>query len=66
MDTKERARIESAGGFVEFNRFQLYTFYNLYFYQSEWELGIVEGDGGLRIQDERQTEPGFLTVNGVS
>ena len=65
MDTKERARIESAGGFVEFNRFQLYTFYNLYFYQSEWELGIVEGDGGLCIQDERQTEPGFLTVKGI-
>ena len=63
MDTKERARIESAGGFVEFNRFPspvLFSQLDFLFNQSQREFGIVARNGGLRVQDERQAEPGIL------
>ena len=55
MDTKERARIESAGGFVEFNRFSSHGQFSkldFLFNQSQWEFGIVACNGGLRVQDE--------------
>ena len=55
MDTKERARIESAGGFVEFNRFSVASDKFTYLWnQSERELGFVASHGGLCVQDEWQ------------
>ena len=61
MDTKERSRIEAAGGFVEFNRFPCLPLWNLFDLsaQGEWQPGLVASDGRLCVQDERQVEPGL-------
>ena len=61
MDTKERSRIEAAGGFVEFNRFSCPPFWNPIDLstQGEWQPGLVASNGWLCVQDERQAEPGL-------
>ena len=61
MDTKERSRIEAAGGFVEFNRFSCLPFWNPIDLstQGKWQPGLVASNGRLCVQDERQAEPGL-------